>query len=140
MPLPRNGLIPFEGLFRNQGSLQIRNGEYPQSHFLYQRKSQRNSILSVIYWPIFLKLPIRFIIRASKIKCRTGCTLILMQVNLPDLIEKGRHKTFNHSLPRIIRPDLIWTEDGFAITELDSIPGGIGLTAWLNQTYSDFRL
>lgn len=54
-----------------------------------------------------------------------------------DLIEKGRHKTFNHSLPRIIRPDLIWTEDGFAITELDSIPGGIGLTAWLNQTYSD---
>ena len=53
-----------------------------------------------------------------------------------DLIEKGRHKTFSHSLPRIIRPDLIWTEDGFAITELDSIPGGIGLTAWLNQTYS----
>ena len=53
-----------------------------------------------------------------------------------DLIEKGRHKTFNHSLPRIIRPDLIWTEDGFAITELDSVPGGIGLTAWLNQTYS----
>ena len=37
---------------------------------------------------------------------------------------------------RIIRPDLIGTEDGFAITELDSIPGGIGLTAWLNQTYS----
>ena len=56
----------------------------------------------------------------------------------PDhLIEKARHKKFSNSLPRIIRPDLIWTEDGFAITELDSIPGGIGLTAWLNKTYSD---
>jgi hypothetical protein len=28
------------------------------------------------------------------------------------------------------------TENGFSITELDSVPGGIGLTAWLNQTYS----
>jgi len=28
------------------------------------------------------------------------------------------------------------TESGFSITELDSVPGGIGLTAWLNQTYS----
>ena len=23
------------------------------------------------------------------------------------------------------------------VTELDSVPGGIGLTAWLNQTYSE---
>jgi hypothetical protein len=28
------------------------------------------------------------------------------------------------------------TEKGFSITELDSVPGGIGLTAWLNQTYA----
>jgi hypothetical protein len=36
----------------------------------------------------------------------------------------------------VIRPDLLWTEEGFAITELDNLPGGIGLTAWLNQTYA----
>ena len=38
--------------------------------------------------------------------------------------------------PRVLRPDCLLTESGFAISELDSVPGGIGLTAWLNQTYS----
>jgi hypothetical protein len=31
---------------------------------------------------------------------------------------------------------LLITDAGLSITELDSVPGGIGLTAWLNQTYS----
>jgi hypothetical protein len=39
-------------------------------------------------------------------------------------------------IPRVIRPDLILTDDGFVIAEVDSVPGGIGLTAWLNQTYA----
>jgi hypothetical protein len=38
--------------------------------------------------------------------------------------------------PRVIRPDLILTADGFSATELDSVPGGIGLTAWLGETYA----
>lgn len=38
--------------------------------------------------------------------------------------------------PRVIRPDLILTEQGFALTELDSVPGGIGVTAWLSETYA----
>ncbi len=38
--------------------------------------------------------------------------------------------------PRVIRPDLILTSDGFSATELDSVPGGIGLTAWLGETYA----
>jgi hypothetical protein len=40
-------------------------------------------------------------------------------------------------LPAVIRPDIILTEQGWTITELDSVPGGIGLTDWLNRTYSD---
>jgi len=39
-------------------------------------------------------------------------------------------------MPRVIRPDLILTSKGFSATELDSVPGGIGLTAWLGETYS----
>jgi hypothetical protein len=39
-------------------------------------------------------------------------------------------------IPRVIRPDLILTDEGFSIAEIDSVPGGIGLTAWLNRTYS----
>ena len=38
--------------------------------------------------------------------------------------------------PRVFRPDLILTESGFAMSELDSVPGGIGVTAWLSQVYS----
>jgi len=52
-----------------------------------------------------------------------------------DLIALQRHATFKQETPRVIRPDILLTEDGIAITELDSVPGGIGLTAWLNQTY-----
>lgn len=52
------------------------------------------------------------------------------------LIRLGRDKRFQNDLPGVLRPDLILTEEGVAISELDSIPGGIGLTAWLNGTYS----
>ncbi len=52
-----------------------------------------------------------------------------------ELIELQRSQVFKNEIPRVIRPDILLTESGFAITELDSVPGGIGLTAWLNQTY-----
>ncbi len=38
--------------------------------------------------------------------------------------------------PRVIRPDIILTDDGFIIAELDNVPGGIGLTAWLSGVYA----
>jgi hypothetical protein len=31
---------------------------------------------------------------------------------------------------------LLLTEDGLALTEIDSVPGGIGLTGWLGRTYA----
>ena len=51
------------------------------------------------------------------------------------LVELQRHPALKNELPRVIRPDILLTEHGFAITELDSVPGGIGLTAWMNRTY-----
>jgi hypothetical protein len=52
----------------------------------------------------------------------------------PDrLVQIGRK--YPDALPAIIRPDLILTEEGYTIAELDSVPGGIGLTAWLNRAY-----
>ena len=53
-----------------------------------------------------------------------------------ELIELQRSVAFKNEVPRVIRPDVLLTENGISITELDSVPGGIGLTAWLNQTYS----
>jgi hypothetical protein len=52
------------------------------------------------------------------------------------LLETQRAAAFKNDLPRVIRPDIILTESGPRVTELDSVPGGIGVTAWLNQTYA----
>jgi hypothetical protein len=53
-----------------------------------------------------------------------------------ELVELSRQKIFRDELPRVIRPDLILSDNGYTIAEIDSVPGGIGLTAWLNRTYS----
>ncbi len=53
------------------------------------------------------------------------------------VVEWGRTGAFREGLPRVIRPDLLLGENGkLSITEIDNLPGGIGLTAWLNQTYA----
>ena len=54
----------------------------------------------------------------------------------PELIALSRHDKVKGQVPAVIRPDLILTEEAFALSELDSVPGGIGLTAWLDETYS----
>ena len=56
------------------------------------------------------------------------------------LIEFQRSLAFKNDVPRVIRPDILLTENGFSITELDSVPGGIGLTAWLDKTYSESKV
>jgi len=53
-----------------------------------------------------------------------------------DLIALQRSPALKNEVPRVIRPDLLLTDHGLSVTELDSVPGGIGLTAWLNQVYS----
>lgn len=53
-----------------------------------------------------------------------------------EIVQLQRKAMFKNELPRVIRPDLVLTERGLYLTELDSVPGGIGLTAWLNETYS----
>ena len=53
-----------------------------------------------------------------------------------DLVALQRSPALKNDVPRVIRPDLLITEHGLSVTELDSVPGGIGLTGWLNQTYS----
>src|SRR5207244_2855503 len=52
------------------------------------------------------------------------------------LIEYGRMNRFKNFLPDVIRPDLLPTETGMVATELDSVPGGIGLTASLGRHYA----
>jgi hypothetical protein len=53
------------------------------------------------------------------------------------LVNYSRMKRFRELLPPVIRPDVISTQDGMVITELDSVPGGIGLTAAMCRAYAD---
>lgn len=53
-----------------------------------------------------------------------------------EIIELGKQTRWRNALPSVIRPDLVLTETGVCISELDSLPGGMGLTGWLNQTYA----
>lgn len=53
-----------------------------------------------------------------------------------ELVALQRHPAWKRDLPRVIRPDILLTEGGARITEMDSVPGGMGLTAWLQAHYS----
>lgn len=52
------------------------------------------------------------------------------------VVEHGKFGGLKGSTPLVIRPDLLLTENGFVLTELDSVPGGVGLTAYLNKLYA----
>jgi hypothetical protein len=51
------------------------------------------------------------------------------------LIAHARDPKNRGAFPTVLRPDLLLTDEGFVLTELDSVPGGIGLTAFLNRLY-----
>ena len=53
----------------------------------------------------------------------------------PALVAHARDPKNRGAFPTVLRPDLLLTDEGFVLTELDSVPGGIGLTAFLNRLY-----
>ena len=54
----------------------------------------------------------------------------------PALVAHAREAKNRGAFPPVLRPDLLLTDEGFVMTELDSVPGGIGLTAFLNRLYA----
>ncbi len=52
-----------------------------------------------------------------------------------DMIAMTRKAAGDGILPQLIRPDLLLTDEGLVLTEIDSLPGGSGTTAWMNQVY-----
>jgi hypothetical protein len=53
------------------------------------------------------------------------------------LVAHARDPRNRGQFPTVLRPDLLLTDEGFVMTELDSVPGGIGLTAFLNRLYHE---
>lgn len=54
-----------------------------------------------------------------------------------NIVRLARQNRFKQDVPRVIRPDLILTDDGYVASELDSVPGGMGFTGALAQTYCE---
>lgn len=52
------------------------------------------------------------------------------------IVDYARMNRMKGLLPGVIRPDIILTDDGMVATELDSVPGGIGITGSLGMAYS----
>lgn len=52
-----------------------------------------------------------------------------------NIVKLARQNRFKQELPGVIRPDLILTEDGFAASELDSVPGGMGFVGAMAEAY-----
>lgn len=57
-----------------------------------------------------------------------------------DLVAFSRRERFRNLLPAVIRPDIIPTGTGMVITELDSVPGGIGWTGALGSAYQGYDI
>jgi len=77
------------------------------------------------------------IYRRSAAGSLPGWIAELLDFGKPDwMVRHQREAAMAGRQAAVIRPDLILANDGFALTELDSVPGGIGVTAWLSQTYA----
>jgi hypothetical protein len=51
------------------------------------------------------------------------------------IVKLARQNRFKQEIPGVIRPDLILTENGFAATELDNVPGGMGFVGATTEAY-----
>ena len=100
------------------------------------RRSRRNWSSSAIAFSFSSAPAIELYQRSVKGKQPAWIAAYLDAGKPADLIEFSRQKQFRDDVPLVIRPDLILTETGYTIAEIDSVPGGIGLTGWLNQTYA----
>ena len=124
------GALPSDGLFAGQ-SWRIAVEPFRLGPGLARELESLGRVLLKFYRSVNL------LYRQSAEGKQPGWVSELLDQGKPsELIALQRSPAFRNDLPRVIRPDILLTDDGFSITELDSVPGGIGLTAWLNQVYS----
>ncbi len=53
------------------------------------------------------------------------------------IVKLARQNRFKQEVSRVIRPDLILTDDGYVASELDSVPGGMGFVGAMAHTYCE---
>lgn len=79
-----------------------------------------------------------FYLAANELYMRGGYDWVneYLDIGKPeDLLRHARMKYQKNAVPGIIRPDILITNEGFKITELDSVPGGFGHLDCLSAAY-----
>lgn len=122
--------LPSGGLFAGQG-WRIATAPFPLSAEVVREFESLGRVLLQFYRATNLLYR-----RSAEGRAPVWVAELLDQGKPPELIALQRDAALRNELPRVIRPDVLVTDDGLAISELDSVPGGIGLTAWLNQAYA----
>jgi hypothetical protein len=122
--------LPPEGLFAGQ-EWRISPAPFPLSPALVKDLESLGRVLLQFYRAV--NLLYRKSIEGKQPEWVARC---LDQGKPAALVALQRSPSLKNEVPRVIRPDFLITDNGISVTELDSVPGGIGVTAWLNQTYS----
>lgn len=61
----------------------------------------------------------------------------LLDAGKPEwLVRAQRSDALRAAAPRVIRPDLMLGANELSLVELDSVPGGMGITLWLSRLYA----
>jgi hypothetical protein len=122
--------MPAEGLFAGH-NWRVSPGPFPLSTTLTRELETLGRVLLQFYRAVNL------LYRKSAEGKQPAWVARWLDLGKPsELIALQRSPALKNDLPRVIRPDLLLADHGFSVTELDSVPGGIGLTAWLNQVYT----
>ncbi len=125
--------LPEDGLFREAGlPFHLSPEPFPLEKKVVKQLERLG--------PILLKFQMACdrLYKRSKKSSITPWLAEVLDAGKPEwLLEAQASALYKNSLPRVIRPDLLLTDEGLSLTELDSVPGGIGVTSWLSAQYED---
>lgn len=122
--------MPDNGMFRNKEWL-LSPSPFPVSQNLLDKINALGGATLA-----FQRSCNRLYLQSAEGKAPAWVAQLLDKGKPESMIALGRNKIWSDAIPGVIRPDLILTETGVSITELDSLPGGMGLTGWLGETYA----
>lgn len=127
--------LPEEGLFRATQSERLPWMASPQPLTLSKKEIRHLTSLGHILAK-FYDVSEDLYQSSAKGKSQPWLAPLLDQGKPEWLLEHQRSRELRGRTPQIIRPDLLLTEEGFSLTELDSVPGGMGVTHWLSSLYA----
>lgn len=84
----------------------------------------------------FLQAANRLYLRAARGSLPDWVREYLEMGKTETVLDYGRMRRFRTDLPLIIRPDVFVTDSGFRVSEIDSVPGGMGVLAAMSEAYA----